>query len=83
MKIIRDPIHNVIQFDKEEDKLLLNLIDSREFQRLRQIKQLGLSAFTYPGAEHTHSAHSLGVTHLMKRFIEKLCSLKGSSFKSI
>lgn len=77
MKTIRDPIHNIIQFDKDSEKLLLNLMDTAEFQRLRYIKQLGLSSFTYPGAEHTRFAHSLGVTHLMKRFIDKITSLKG------
>lgn len=81
MKTIRDPVHNVIQFDKVKEKLLLDLIDTREFQRLRHIKQLGLSAFTYPGAEHTRFAHSLGVTHLMKRFIEKLCSLRDKKYE--
>lgn len=77
MKTIRDPIHNIIHFDKDSEKLLLNLMDTAEFQRLRYIKQLGLSSFTYPGAEHTRFAHSLGVTHLMKRFIDKITSLKG------
>lgn len=81
MRIFRDPVHNIIQFDKDEEKLLLDLIDTREFQRLRQIRQLGLSSFTYPGAEHTRFSHSLGVVHLMKRFIEKLCNLKGQRFK--
>ncbi|MGE7273612.1 HD domain-containing protein [Brevibacillus panacihumi] len=80
MKTIRDPIHNIVHFDKNNDKLLLDLIDTEEFQRLRQIKQLGLSSFTYPGAEHTRFAHSLGVTHLMKRFIDKICNLKGDRF---
>jgi hypothetical protein len=76
MKTFRDPVHNIIQFDKDSEKLLLDLIDTREFQRLRHIKQLGLSSFTYPGAEHTRFAHSLGVTHLMKRLIDKIYSLK-------
>ncbi|XID91610.1 HD domain-containing protein [Paenibacillaceae bacterium WGS1546] len=80
MKTIRDPIHNIVQFDKKSDKLLLDLIDTQEFQRLRHIKQLGLASFTYPGAEHTRFAHSLGVTHLMKRFIDKICNLKGDRF---
>lgn len=80
MKTIRDPIHNIVQFDKHNEKLLLDLIDTQEFQRLRHIKQLGLTSFTYPGAEHTRFAHSLGVTHLMRRFIDKICSLKGERF---
>lgn len=76
MKVIRDPVHDLIEFDKKDDELLLKLIDTQEFQRLRHIKQLGVAAFTYPGAEHTRFAHSLGVTHLMKRFIQKILSLK-------
>lgn len=76
MKTFRDPIHNIIKFDKDEHAILLELIDTKEFQRLRHIKQLGLSSYTYPGAEHTRFAHSLGVTHLMGRFIDKLCNLK-------
>lgn len=83
MKTFRDPIHNIIHFDKDSEKLLLDLIDTPEFQRLRHIKQLGLSSYTYPGAEHTRFAHSLGVTHLMKRFIEKITSLKGVNKKYI
>lgn len=82
MKIIRDPIHNIIQFDKDNEKVLLDLIDTYDFQRLRHIKQLGLSSFTYPGAEHTRFAHSLGVTHLVKRFIERICTLKGEQYKA-
>ncbi len=78
MKTIRDPVHNIIHFDKQEDAALLELIDTQAFQRLRQIKQLGLSSFTYPGAEHTRFAHSIGVTHLTKRFIDKISSLKGN-----
>ena len=82
LKIIRDPVHNIIRFDKENERVLLDLIDTYDFQRLRHIKQLGLSSFTYPGAEHTRLAHSLGVTHLVRRFIEKICSIKGEQFKT-
>ncbi|AGA59446.1 HD superfamily phosphohydrolase [Thermobacillus composti KWC4] len=81
MKVIRDPVHNIIYFDKDEEAVLLELIDTQEFQRLRHIKQLGLSPFTYPGAEHTRFAHSIGVTHLMKRFVNKICSLKEERFR--
>ena len=81
MKAIRDPVHNIIHFDRETDAVLLELMDTREFQRLRHIKQLGLSPFTYPGAEHTRFAHSIGVAHLMKRFIDKIVSLKEKRFQ--
>lgn len=76
LKVFRDPVHNIIHFDKDEDKLLLDLIDTEEFQRLRHIQQLGVSSFTYPGATHTRFAHSIGVAHLMNRFIDKITKLK-------
>ncbi len=83
IKTFRDPIHNIITIDKDDEKLLLDLIDTREFQRLRHIKQLGLSSFTYPGAEHTRFGHSLGVVCLTKRFIDKIITLKGIDKKYI
>lgn len=72
VKTFRDPVHNIIQFDKQEEGLLLRLIDTPEFQRLHHIKQLGFTFLVYPGAEHTRFSHSLGVVHLMKRFIDKI-----------
>lgn len=52
--------------------MILELINTREMQRLRRIRQLGLSYVTYPGAEHSRFVHSLGVTHLVKRIIAQL-----------
>lgn len=72
MKTFRDPVHNLIQLDKVEERLLLDLIDTPEFQRLHHIKQLGFSFLIYPGAEHTRFSHSLGVLHLMKRFLDHI-----------
>lgn len=72
MKVIRDPLHNLIGFNKEQERLILDLLDSVEMQRLRRIRQLGLSFVTYPGAEHSRFVHSLGVTHLVKRIIYQL-----------
>lgn len=76
LKAFRDLVHNIIYFDQDKEKLLLDLIDTEEFQRLRHNRQLGFSSFTYPGATHSRFVHSIGVTHLMKRFIEKILSLK-------
>jgi hypothetical protein len=60
MKVVRDPIHGYIELDE----LMLSLIDSPPMQRLRRIRQLGLSNLVYPGANHTRFEHSLGVMHL-------------------
>jgi HD superfamily phosphohydrolase len=79
MKIFRDPIHNVIDLDTGDNavnQLIIKLIDSKEFQRLRRIKQLGFADFSYPNATHTRFAHSLGVAFLAKRYIDKLISIE-------
>ena len=68
LKRIRDPVHGLIVFDleKEVDKAAWRLIDTSEFQRLRRIKQLGVSEFTFPGATHTRFSHSIGVFHVAR-----------------
>lgn len=74
-KLFRDPIHDLITFDleKSEDRLMLELIDTFEVQRLRRIKQVGMAHMAYPGAEHSRFAHSLGVLHLVRRMLDRLC----------
>jgi uncharacterized protein len=72
-KIILDPVHNIINFeDRAPHKLLLDLINTREFQRLRRIKQLGMSELVFPGSNHSRFAHSIGVMHVARMFIERL-----------
>jgi HD superfamily phosphohydrolase len=73
-KIYRDSVHNIIRLetDSEEGKLLVRLIDTVEFQRLRRIKQLGLALFAYQAAEHSRFTHSLGALHLATRTLDKL-----------
>lgn len=65
-KIFRDPLYNYISIERDTDQWLLDLLDCSEFQRLRRIHQLGISHFTYPGADHSRLCHSLGVLHLMQ-----------------
>lgn len=57
---IRDPVHGSINMSPEE----VAVLDSAEFQRLRAVKQLGFSEFSYPGATHNRYIHSIGVCHL-------------------
>ena len=73
-KIYRDSVHNIIRLktDCAEGKLLVRLIDTAEFQRLRRIKQLGLALFAYQSAEHSRFTHSLGALHLATRTLDKL-----------
>jgi uncharacterized protein len=48
-KIIRDPVHDIVSFeDNPCDRLLLDLINTPEFQRLRRIKQLGTASWSFP-----------------------------------
>ena len=68
-KIINDPVYGFINIPNED---LFDLIQTSEIQRLRRIKQLGLSNLVYPGAEHTRFAHSLGAMHLMCEALDVL-----------
>ena len=67
-KIIRDPIHDIIEVDGK----ILELVDSRAFQRLRGIKQLGVASLVYPSAEHSRFTHSLGVYHIAKQILKQI-----------
>src|SRR5690606_23477880 len=73
-RIYRDPVHNIIRVrtDGAEGRLIVGLIDTPEFQRLRRIRQLGLAHFAYQGAEHSRFTHSLGAFHLATRILAKL-----------
>ncbi|MBO0800983.1 MAG: HD domain-containing protein [Blastocatellia bacterium] len=73
-RVYRDPVHNMIALTeaRADDALLIRLIDTPEFQRLRYIKQLGLALYTYQGAEHSRFTHSLGVMHVMTRVLDHL-----------
>ncbi len=70
--ILRDPIHGLVAFDTEEEAIVPQLLQTREVQRLRRIRQLGLSSLSYPGADHTRFSHAIGTAHVMKRFIARM-----------
>lgn len=72
-KIINDPVFGFISIQSE---LIFDLIEHPFFQRLRRIKQLGLSFLVFPGANHTRFEHAIGALHLMRQAISIL-RLKG------
>ena len=68
-KIINDPVFGFINIQSE---LVFDLIEHPVFQRLRRIKQLGLSYLVFPGANHSRFEHAIGATHLMRQAISVL-----------
>ncbi|XP_055088437.1 uncharacterized protein LOC117393438 isoform X2 [Periophthalmus magnuspinnatus] len=67
-KVFNDPIHGHMEFHP----ILVKIIDTPQFQRLRFIKQMGGAYFVYPGASHNQFEHSLGVAHLAGQFLKSL-----------
>lgn len=70
-KIINDPVYGFIRIPSE---IVFDIIEHPYFQRLRHIKQLGLTNLVYPGAIHTRFHHAIGCIHLMGISIEVLRS---------
>lgn len=68
-KTFRDPVHGDVELDRD---LELPLIDTREFQRLRGVKQLGTAHLVYPGALHTRFEHSLGTCWMARRILASI-----------
>jgi HD superfamily phosphohydrolase len=68
-KIINDPVYGFITIKSD---LLFDIISHPYFQRLRHIKQLGLTDLVYPGAQHTRFQHALGAMHLMGLALDNL-----------
>lgn len=64
--VVRDPVHGDVYLTHEE----LRVLDTREMQRLRGIRQLGTAYLVYPGAVHTRFDHSIGSLHMAGRMIE-------------
>jgi HD superfamily phosphohydrolase len=70
-KIFNDPVYGFITISSE---LIFDIIEHPYFQRLRRIKQLGLTDFVYPGALHTRFHHAMGAMHLMSITLDNLRS---------
>lgn len=67
-KTICDNVHGSIGVSELE----LSIINTRTFQRLKKIKQLGLASYVFPGAEHSRFAHSIGAMHVMSQMVDGL-----------
>ncbi len=72
-KIFNDPVYGFVTIP---DEFIFDVVEHQYFQRLRRIKQLGLTHLVYPGALHTRFQHSLGAMHLMTKALNELV-LKG------
>lgn len=69
---IRDPLHDLIEFDTVDSQLenvLWKVMQTRPFQRLRRVKQLGFSELVFPGATHSRFSHSVGVFYTARRLM--------------
>jgi len=72
-KIFNDPVYGFVSIPYG---IIFELVEHPYFQRLRRIKQLGLTHYVYPGALHTRFHHALGALHLMTQAVEVLRSKK-------
>ena len=79
-RIFHDPIHKEIVFDSEkpEELMIMELIDTIAFQRLRRIKQLGAASLLFHGAESSRFTHSIGVFCIARKIYQRLIEIKSS-----
>ncbi|MBU0904685.1 MAG: HD domain-containing protein [Firmicutes bacterium] len=68
-KVFKDPVHRYIHI---RDQVIWDLIGTKEFQRLRRIKQLGTTYLVFHGAEHSRFHHSLGVYEIVRRIVDDI-----------
>jgi len=83
-RIFHDPIHKEIVFDsgKPEELMIMELIDTVAFQRLRRIKQLGAASLVFHGAESSRFTHSIGVFCIARKIYKRLIEIKSSFYEN-
>jgi hypothetical protein len=69
-KVVNDSVHGHLTLPS----YCVDVVDTPQFQRLRDLKQLGVTYFVFPGASHNRFEHCLGVSHLAGKFLKKLDS---------
>jgi uncharacterized protein len=75
-RVFRDPVHGDVQMNVLE----FAVMNTREMQRLRRIRQLGTTHLVYAGAEHSRLAHAVGVVHIVERILRAIEMREGFSF---
>ncbi|HEY2518186.1 MAG TPA: HD domain-containing protein [Polyangiaceae bacterium] len=74
--ILRDPVHGLVSFESDEEQIIELLMDTPEVQRLRRVRQLGVTSLAFPGAEHTRFAHAIGAAFVMKQLLGRLRAIQ-------
>ncbi len=74
--ILRDPVHGLVAFEGEREAVIKQLIGTREVQRLRRVRQLGLASLVFPGAEHSRFSHAVGTAHVMGRLLDRIATVE-------
>ena len=80
--VMRDPVHGDVYLTHEE----ISLLDTREMQRMRGVKQLGTAYLVYPGAMHTRFDHQIGSLHVTQQMIDAInlsCGLDPAGLSGI
>jgi HD superfamily phosphohydrolase len=75
--ILRDPVHGLVAFEGAEEGVVEQLVDTPEVQRLRRVRQLGVTSLAFPGAEHSRFAHAVGAAFVMKLLLARLRAIGG------
>jgi hypothetical protein len=76
--ILRDPVHGLVAFESDEEHIVEALMDTPEVQRLRRVRQLGVTSLAFPGAEHSRFAHAIGAAFVMKLLLARLRAIHGA-----
>ncbi len=74
--ILRDPIHGLVAFEDDEERVIQALLATSELQRLRRVRQLGLASLVFPGAEHSRFSHAIGTAWVMSRLLRRLAHVQ-------
>ena len=74
--ILRDPVHGLVAFEGERERVVQALVATSELQRLRRVRQLGLASLVFPGAEHSRFAHAIGTGYVMGRLFDRIAQVE-------